>query len=259
MLTRTARLPDAVVRYGGHADAVIDLHLPTQGLSATSPPVLLVVLLHGGFWQVDYDRRHTRPLAEALARHGCVVATPEYRRVGGVGDLAGGWPVTFDDVTAAMCALPGLLAGLGIAVGRTTVLGHSAGGQLALWLANERFPTDRVVALAPVGDLRSAAAEHLGTDAVQALLGGEPGEVPERYDAADPMRRLARRPGCEVVLVHGDRDDVVPVTQSRRLRAAYPFVALHELADVEHYALIDPLSAAWPVVRAAVMASTVTV
>lgn len=249
VLSRTADPPDAVVRYAGHADGVIDLHL----LPGTDRQRPLVVLLHGGFWRASYDRVHTRPMANALAREGFVVATPEYRRVGGAGDLAGGWPTTFDDVSAAMAALPGLLDGLGIPVSSTTVIGHSAGGHLALWLATEPFPVDRVVALAPVGDLRAAARLGLGNDAVQELLGGGPTDVPERYDAADPATRLAEHPTCAVVVVHGADDDEVPVEISRDLVLKHPFVELVVLEDTEHYGLIDPVSTlAWPTVLTAV-------
>jgi acetyl esterase/lipase len=253
ILTRPADPPDAVVRYGGHAEALVDLHLPPHDMVAPRPGRPLVVLLHGGFWRASHDRVHTRPLASALAAEGLVVASPEYRRVGGHGELAGGWPGTFEDVSAAMSALPDLLAGLGIRTGRTTVIGHSAGGHLALWLANEPHHVDRVVGLAPVGDLRAAAREHLGDDATQAMLGGEPEQLPAHYDAADPIVRLAQPPGCEVLIVHGTEDDVVPVTNSRGLAARHPFVRLLELPGVEHFGVIDPLSPAWPAVRAAVV------
>jgi acetyl esterase/lipase len=238
-----ADLPDAVVRYAAHDDGVVDVHLP-----GGAGPWPLVVLLHGGFWRQAYDRRHTRPLATALRAEGLVVVTPEYRRVGG----AGGWPATAEDVDAALAAVPGLLDGLGVAVSGTTVTGHSAGGHLALWLASQGHPLDRVVGLAPVGDLRAAAREHLGNDAAQALLGGEPEEVPEAYDAADPAVRLDRRPTCEVVVVHGTEDENVPVSNSRGLVARHPWVDLRELPGTEHFALIDPGSAAWPAVLSAV-------
>ena len=86
-------LPDATVRYADHEDAVVDLHLP-RGSRPADPETPLVVLLHGGFWKQEWDRRHTRTEARALADLGAVVATPEYRRVRG----GGGWPVTGDDV-----------------------------------------------------------------------------------------------------------------------------------------------------------------
>ena len=71
----------------------------------------------------------------------------------------------------------------------TTVAGHSAGGHLALWLANEPLPLHRVVALAPVGDLRAAAAAGLGDGAVEAFLGGTPTRCPSG------TTRPTRRPG----------------------------------------------------------------
>jgi acetyl esterase/lipase len=235
--------PDAVLRYAAHSDGLVDLHLPDG-----DGPHPLVVLLHGGFWRQAFDRRHTRPLATALAADGFLVATPEYRRVGG----GGGWPATLDDVDAAMAALPDLLSGLGLATTTTTVAGHSAGGHLALWLANQGHRIDRVVGLAPVGDLHAAARDGLGAGATQALLGGEPEEVPDRYDAADPAVRLARRPSCKLVLVHGTEDTNVPIGNSRGLVARHPFVELRALEGVEHFAVIDPASQAWTAVLTAV-------
>lgn len=135
--------------------------------------------------------------------------------------------------------------GLGIATTGMTVVGHSAGGHLALWLANQDHPVDRVVGLAPVGDLRAAARAGLGDGATQALLGGTPEEVPEAYAAADPVARFAERPKCEVVVVHGDRDDVVPVGNSLGLVDAHPFVELRVLEGVDHFDVMNPTSPAW--------------
>ena len=249
VMTRAAELPDAVVRYAEHDDGLVDVHLPPRLRNTPAP---LVVLLHGGFWRAEWDRMHTRPLANALAAEGFVVATPEYRRVGGEGELAGGWPATFEDVSAVMAALPGVRDALGIATTTTTVAGHSAGGHLALWLANEPFPMDRVVGLAPVSDLRAAAERRLGDDAVLGLLGGGPGDVPERYAAADPATRMAAaRPGCAVTVVHGTEDVQVPVALSRDLSDRFAFVDYKELDGVEHFGLIDPLCPAWSTVLAA--------
>ena len=243
VMTRTASLPDAVVRYAAHDDGLVDVRLPEgQG------PWPLVVLVHGGFWRQGYDRKHNRPMADALAAQGFVACSVEYRRVGG----EGGWPVTAEDVDAALAKLPDLLDGLGVAITTTTLVGHSAGGHLVLWLANQGHAVDRVVALAPVCDLRAAAAAGLGAGATQAFLGGEPGEVPLAYDAADPAVRLADDPGCAVVLVHGTADDVVPVSLSEGLVAAHPTVQLRAVEGADHFAVIDPLSSAWPTVLSAI-------
>ncbi len=237
--------PDAVLRYTAHEDGLVDVHLPS-GSPGSVPR--LVVLLHGGFWRQAFDRRHTRAVAAALAGEGYVVATPEYRRVGG----GGGWPMTGDDVEAALTAMPGLLDGLGVGTHGTTLLGHSAGGHLALWAASlpraVDLGVDLVVGLAPVGQLRAAARDRVGEGAVQALLGGEPAEVAERYDAADPAFRFRTRPGCDVRVVHGTRDDVVPPANSLELAAEHPFVELRLVEGADHFDLMNPTSTAWPAV-----------
>lgn len=220
--------PDIVVRYAEHADGVIDVHVPTGDAGP------LLVVLHGGFWRSEWDRTHLRPLAQAFRREGFVVATPEYRRTGS----GGGWPWTFDDVGNAAARIPVLLDELGVETTTTTVLGHSAGGHLALWLASEGLPLDRVVALAPVGDLVDAHRRDLDRGAVRDLVG-------EPFAAADPARRLRRKPDCPVVVLHGKDDAQVPVDNSIGWAAANPYVDLHLLHGVDHFAWVDPQSAVW--------------
>ena len=244
VMTRAAEPPDAVVRYAAHEAGLIDVHLPADA----ARPRPLVVFVHGGFWRQQWDRKHGRPLANALAAGGYVVALPEYRRVGG----GGGWPTTADDVDAALTALPRLLEGIGVATATTTLVGHSAGGHLALWLANQSHPVDRVVALAPVGNLRRAAEYGMGEGAAVDFLGGTPDTVPEVYDAADPATRLRERPSCEVIVIHGDRDDAVPVESSRGLKSRFDWLDYRELPGVDHFAVIDPWSEAWPIVLDAI-------
>ena len=229
-------LPDAVLRYDDHEDAVVDVHLPTDPNGTT------VLLLHGGFWKTAYDRVHTRPMAVELAAQGFVVATPEYRRVGPGG--GGGWPTTGADVLRAATSLPALLNGIGREVGVLRAIGHSAGGHLALWLATQDVPLDRVVALAPVCDLREAIRLGLGSDAARAFLGEvDPDEV-------DPMVLLDDRPDAAITIVHGVEDDVVPVSLARGLVARHPWIRLEEV-PADHFEVIEPDSAVWPtVVRA---------
>jgi acetyl esterase/lipase len=242
--------PDAVVRYGDHPDQLLDVHLPP----VPGKPAPVVFLVHGGFWRQEYDRVHTRPMAQALAARGWAVVTPEYRRTGG----DGGWPATFDDKADALAHVSRLadVAPDRLAPEEVTLLGHSAGGHLALWLATRpRRPTTprlrRVVALAPVADLRAAHEHDLGDGAVADLMGGAPHERPDAYAAADPAALLSGAgtggAGVEVVVLHGEEDDQVPLHLSRDL----PGVRHVALPGVDHYAPIDPLSAAWPHVLAA--------
>jgi acetyl esterase/lipase len=231
-----ADLPDAVLRYDEHEDGLLDVHLPT------SPNGITVLLLHGGFWKTAYDRRHTREMAVDLAARGFLVATPEYRRVGPGG--AGGWPRTGADVRRAATRLPDLLAGIDQEVGTLRVMGHSAGGHLALWLATTEVPVDRVVALAPVCDLRQAIERKLGSDAARAFLG----EIDP--DEADPMLLLDRRPDAEIRVVHGVDDDVVPIDLAHALVARHRWIVLDEVPG-GHFEVIEPGSTAWPAVLSA--------
>lgn len=234
---RRAPTPDAVLRYDDRPDAVIDVYLPDV------PASTVVTYLHGGFWREAYDRRHARPLARALADDGQVVLLPEFRRVGG----GGGWPVTCDDVALAFARIPELLPLVDVRLERHVLTGHSAGGHLTLWLVAQGVSVDLAVAIAPVGDLRAAAAIGMGNGAVDDFLGGT-----APVDAADPAVLLARRrPAYPVRIVHGTADDSVTIENSRGLVARYPWIDLLELDGVDHFDPIDPTAAAFAAVTTA--------
>jgi acetyl esterase/lipase len=233
-MTDTSR----TVRYGDGPEQVADVRLPPG-----DPVGPLVIFIHGGFWKAAYDRHHAAPLAADLAGRGYPVASIEYRRVGQPG---GGWPGTFDDVAAAVARVPGLV---GADTGRPVLAGHSAGGHLALWAAARIERVGGTVALAPVADLALGYRLGLGDGAVAALLGGSPAQVPDRYAYGEPGR-----PAAPTVIVHGAADDVVPVELSRAYVRRYPAVELAELPGVDHMAVIDPESTAWPAVLRALAA-----
>jgi len=254
-MRRPAAPPDLVLRYADGDEGVIDVRLPV-----VASPAPVVVILHGGFWKPEFDRIHTGSMAVALAAAGYLAVTPEYRRVRQPG---GGWPGTMDDVAAALDALPALLAAAApdpADLSRLVLVGHSAGGQLALWSARRAsagsgvIAVGGVVALAPVGDLATAALIDLDDGAVQDFLGGDVGEVPDRYLAADPTQLVPI--GVRLVVLHGDADPYVPVAQSTAFvdaaRAAGDDISFSLLTGEDHFALIDPLSTAWPKVVAAI-------
>jgi acetyl esterase/lipase len=207
----------------------------------------VVVLIHGGFWRQLYTKRLMHGLAGAVVEQGWVAYNIEYRRVGALG--SGGWPATFQDVSAAIDAL-GTVDGIDTA--RVITCGHSAGGHLALWAVGERVtestPTaPRIrpalaVSLAGVVDLEVAARLGLGGGAVPALMGGEPAAFPGRYRLGSPAALLPL--GVPQVLIHGLQDGSVPAS----LSAEYVKLAQQRgddatyvpLADASHMDMINP-------------------
>ncbi|MFJ8805509.1 alpha/beta hydrolase [Streptomyces sp. NPDC102490] len=269
-LSHPAVAPDSTAGYGDHPDQVIDFYLPRGGTGpGEAAPV--VVVLHGGSWRAPYDRRHISPFAGFLARRGFAVASVEYRRgaEGFAGESSGGpvagrWPDTFDDVAAALDALPELVRRhLPRADARRVVLtGHSAGGHLALWAAARHLlpadapwrterpaPLRGVVALAPIADFAVADKLAVCGGAARQLLGG--GELfAERRPYADPALLLPT--GIATTLVQGRADVDVPqaVAEAYADAAAQAgeVVGVTLLEDVGHYPLIDPAADACAVV-----------
>ncbi len=197
--------------------------LPPAAASAGRLPA--VVLVHGGYWQPGYGRSLEDAVAADLARRGWLVWNIDYRAADA------GWPDVLADAAAAADHLVhGRYADHGDPA-RTAVVGHSAGGHLALRLASRgRLPAGApgarsaapvpalVVAQAPVASLLDAEREQLGDGAVLDLTGGTSREVPERYRVADPVALLPT--GVPSVLLHSDADALVPVRQSEAYVAA---------------------------------------
>ncbi|WNF27908.1 alpha/beta hydrolase [Streptomyces sp. C11-1] len=264
--------PDRTASYGEHPDQVIDFYAPRDGRTAAP----LVVLLHGGAWRAPYDRAHVSPLADFLARRGFAVASVEYRRGAaadsgqapdadlGADPVAGRWPDTFDDVAAALDAVPALAAQeLPEAdVRRIVVTGHSAGGHLALWAAARHVlpegspwrlpappPLRGVVALAPIADFAKAVELGVCGGAFSQLL-GEGRESDDRIAHADPAALLPT--GIATAIVQGIEDIVVPQAVSEAYVDAAAksgeTVGLTLLGGVGHFPLIDPAADACAIV-----------
>ncbi len=239
--------PGRRMAYGPGPCRFGDLRLP-QGPG----PHPAAIVIHGGFWRNAYGLDHIGPLAAALARDGVATWTVEYRRLG---DEGGGWPGTGEDIALAAGYLTEIAAWHHLDLARVVALGHSAGGHLALWLAS-RCPKALcgVIALAPVADLRRAWELRLSNDAVAEFLGGSPEEAAQRYREASPIERLPL--GVPVRVLHGERDEDVPIEISRRFVeaavASGDDARLVAPAGVGHFEWIDPEAREWPLVRDAV-------
>jgi acetyl esterase/lipase len=244
-----------VYRYGPDRSQRAELRLP-----AGAGPHPVMILIHGGSWGKRYGKTVMRALVGDLVRRGWATWNIEYRRIGN----GGGWPSTFEDVAGAVDHLATVDAPLDF--GRVSMIGHSAGGHLALWAGGReklapgapgaiegepRVRLQRVIAQAGVCDLVGAYRMWHG-GAVRALMGGSPDELPDRYAVANPLANVPL--GMPVLLVHGVLDETVSVTLSRAYAAAASAAGGSvELVEIEgdagrHRAHIDPRGSAWAAV-----------
>jgi acetyl esterase/lipase len=237
---------DARLAYGGDPNQFGELRLPKTG-----GPFPVVISIHGGYWRAKYDLKYMGHACAALTARSLATWNVEYRRVGNPG---GGWPGTFEDVRNAWRYISQIASRYKLDATKIVVMGHSAGGQLALCLAGHEPSIKRAVSLAGVVDLQQAWELHLSDNAVVGFLGGDPATVPEHYREADPMRLKV---SATQWLIHGASDDSVPPFLSRNYteqkRRQGEDVHYLEISTAGHFDLLDPRSTAWPKVEGTVL------
>ncbi len=245
---------DARIRYGDRRLQFGDLRVPPG-----SGPHPVAVFIHGGCWLAEYDIAHSSKLTAALARNGIATWSLEYRRVG---DVGGGWPGTFNDIGRGADHLRLIAREHRLDLDRVIVMGHSAGGHLALWLAaRSRLPAEApigstdplavrgVLALAPAPYLRFLYEKKVCGHVIDKLMGGSPDQFPDRYRWGDPVQLAPD--GVRQVLIIGKHDDAWAPSGLRYYRAARARgddIRIIDAAESGHFELIDPDSTAWPLV-----------
>lgn len=251
---------DARISYGPHPLNFGDLRQPEGG-----GPHPVAVVIHGGFWRAKYTLEHIGHLCAALTDSGVATWNIEYRRIG---DEGGAWPNTFLDVGAATDHLRQIAPQYNLDLSRVVVVGHSAGGHLVAWVAARHLipegdalympsplPVRAAIPLAGVVDLRMCRQMKLSNNVVEELMGGAPNDVPERYATASPAELLPL--GVKQVLIHGTDDQIVPFQMSKSYQARAASLGddatLISMKGTGHFEVIDPQSAAWPTVRAAIL------
>jgi acetyl esterase/lipase len=243
---------DHVIAYGDDPLQFGELRLP-EG----DGPFPVIVFMHGGCWMSEYDIAHSRKLADAFPRVGIAVWSLEYRRIG---DPGGAWPGTFDDIEAGIAHLTELVEPYSLDPERVIVAGHSAGGHLALWIAQrfEELKPEGVVAprgvlgLAPAPDLEYLYEHGTCGNAAGLLMGGSPEEYPERYAYGSVANRIPQ--STPQIAVVGKYDETWRPVGVRYANAAAEQGAPIEIIDAPesgHFEMIDPDSTTWPLVLGA--------
>lgn len=251
---------DFRVAYGRDSSQFGELRIPTG-----KGPFPIIEIVHGGCWLSQYDLGYTRAMAAAFVKEGYAVWSIEYRRVGNAG---GGFPGTFLDVASATDKLRELARHHPLDTSRLVVVGHSAGGQLAVWLATRSkiakdspFATRRpmhiggVVSLEGVMDMRAfGAAPGSCNTSVASVMGGTPAEYSERYAQLSPIELLPI--GVPVRLLNGFADRIVAREQASsfaaKAHAAGDDVSFTLLEREGHFDVMSPFVPAWAQVLGAV-------
>jgi acetyl esterase/lipase len=194
----------------------------------------LVVLIHGGCWLSAYDIQHTYALSTGLSQAGFNVWSLEYRRTG---DKGGGWPGTYDDVKAGIFAA-GKYNNSEFDLASTVLVGHSAGGHLALLAGGEISNLRGVIGLAAITDIEEyAGGSNSCQHATKDVMEGLPKDKPEQYHLANPSKQ---RLHVNSVFLQGDKDNIVPAFELDKLERKVIM-----LGGVGHFDWIHPGSKAF--------------
>ena len=258
-----SRAPDRRIAYGVESSQYGELRLPAG--TGRHP---LVIMIHGGCFKAAYaTAQYFGAMADALKADGIATWNIEYRRLGEPGS---GWPGTYLDVGRAVDHVRAIAGEHQLDLDRVVLVGHSAGGHLAMWAAARHrltktselyvanpLPVRGVVDLAGPVDMTAniSGYEALCADPViTSLLGGAPAAVPDHYAQASAIKLLPL--GIPQVLVVGSHEDFVPLP----VVDAYVTAATGTGDQVRrilipgagHFEIASPLSFTWPQVKAAI-------
>ncbi|MDZ7931152.1 MAG: alpha/beta hydrolase [Rhodococcus sp. (in: high G+C Gram-positive bacteria)] len=227
--------PGTILSYGDHPEQRVEQRLP-EGDS----PFPVSMLIHGGYWRSRWEFDLMDAMAVDLTARGYATWNVEYRRPD-----EHGWDATTDDVAAALAALETAPGDLDL--NRIVLMGHSAGGQLAMRLAadsvGKTVSPALAVSLAGVLDLRVGDERWLGEGAVSTALGARFADAQQTYGASSPISRLPL--GVPQLVVCAVSDDPNLLEISRAYYAA-AFAGSDSVVSVEgpggHFDVIDPAS-----------------
>lgn len=218
----------ADLEYGRAGDRALTLDLYQPGTPAAQPRPAMVVI-HGGGWKGG-DKKEGALAALGFVARGYVAISVNYRLSG-----VATFPAAVEDCKCAVRWLRANASKHGVDPDRIGAIGFSAGGHLALMLAcvgdteglegtggNPAVSSWVSAACSWFGPADFARGEMEFAEHVRPLLteflGGPFAQRPEPYRRASPIT-YASWDDAPVLLVHGDRDSIVPFDQSVRMHA----------------------------------------
>jgi acetyl esterase/lipase len=258
-----AKPADFRLSYGTDANQFGELRVPS-GVG----PHPVAVLIHGGCWAEYSHLGDLSPMADMLKAKGIATWNIEYRRLAQPGS---GWPGTYLDIGQGVDYLRSIAVQNHLDLTRVIVVGHSSGGQMALWVAarsrlpkrsvlyiSDPLPVRGVIDLAGVVDMEAflpVEQQICRGKVVEQMLGGKPAEVPEHYAQASAIKMLPL--GVPQIIVWGQLDQFNPVTSfetyTKTAEHAGDPARLVNLPAAGHFEIASPFSRAWPAVEGEIL------
>jgi acetyl esterase/lipase len=264
------------ISYGSDALQFGELRVPTG-----PGPFPVAILVHGGCWKARLRQAPPeatspallRPLSAALAEAGVATWSVEYRRMGNPG---GGWPGSYLDLGNAADFLKTLARNHPLDLSKVIVIGHSSGGQLAMWLGSRHklspksplfqdspLPILGILDLDGPPDLVTASdwdQTACGEPVVKEFMGGSPEQVADRYHDGSAASLLPL--GIRQVLLYSAKTEFMAKDEQKwaiqflaykdKATQAGDIVDVDQLTQAGHFDGLNPRSKSWPEVLAKV-------
>ena len=227
LLTAHITMPHEIYSYGDGPSDIVDV----RGADVAGPAPVAVIV-HGGFWRDSWKRDTMAPLCAAITQLGWSTVNVEYTR----GPAS--FPQAIDDIARALEWVRHNASTHGFDTTRIVVIGHSAGGYLALKVAHADGALAGAIALAPVTDLPAISAARPDDDPARHFIGYDHDTDPGLWDKA----ALCGEPLVPVRLIHGVDDDTVAPSHTIDYVSEHPPMAAQTLIEgMGHMGIIDPL------------------
>jgi pimeloyl-ACP methyl ester carboxylesterase len=253
--TGDGKLNPALLSYGDTSKQIGELRLPQLAGDKPSP---LVIIIHGGCWASVYaDYHFMDEFARRITALGYATWNIEYRTIGSGGE----WPVIFQDINRAVDYARDLAQHYPIDVSRVAIIGHSAGGHLALWAGSRQIinsnselftpnplPIKGILSLAGIADITSLnGCGTLANNVIGIPINSTSFAITDRVQVTSPLQMLPSK--TKTILISGGADGVVPAAIGARYTTNA--VALGDdsshyiLQGLNHFDLIDPNKTNW--------------
>ena len=244
-----------LIHYGDASMQFGELRLP---VTSNDAPLPLVIIIHGGCWVTDFaDYRFMDNFSAAITELGYVTWNIEYRAIG----TGGEWPVIFQDIGQAIDYVETLAQNYAIDTTKVAIIGHSAGGHLALWAASrQQIPSNSVlyksnpltikgvISLAGIANvLGNNSCNTLANEVIGVPITEYNNNLFSRLNETSPLQMLPTN--TKTILISGSNDTIVPPAMGDE----YSINAIEKadesshyiFQELDHFDLIDPNNSYW--------------